>query len=168
METQAHRLKYTHWIQSCPFSVGQSQVGILMLSPPLSPKLWRSYKIHIIKTCFQNTLCLLYFWNDGISTQNSKVLFLTLKEEKYKVLHGIQKNHGNLFNNYEPPVLRTFPSTLVTVTWNDGHLDESDPWLLIRLNLLFQLNLQPVQFNCEFSQSWNLEIYFSSSLVFWG
>ena len=59
----------------------------------------------------------------------------------------------NLFNNYEPPVLRTFPSTLVTVTWNDGHLDESYPWLLIRLNLLFQLNLQPVQFNFEFSQS---------------
>ena len=69
------------------------------------------------------------------------------------LIDGIQKNHGNLFNNYEPPVLRTFPSTLVTVTWDDGHLDESDPWLLIRLNLLFQLNLQPVQFNCEFSQS---------------
>ena len=79
-----------------------------------------------------------------------------------------KKIMDNLFNNYEPPVLRTFPSTLVTVTWDDGHLDESDPWLLIRLNLLFQLNLQPVQFNCEFSQSWNLEIYFSSSLVFWG
>ena len=73
-----------------------------------------------------------------------------------------------IIDNYEPPVLRTFSSTLVTVTWNDGHLDESDPWLLIRLNLLFQLNLQPVQFNCEFSQSWNLEIYISPSLVFWG
>ena len=74
----------------------------------------------------------------------------------------------NLFHNFEPPVLRTCPSILITVTWHDGHLDESDPWLLIRLNLLFQLNLQPVQFNCEFSQSWNLEIYISSSLVFWG
>ena len=59
----------------------------------------------------------------------------------------------NLFHNYEPPVLRTFSSTLVTVTWNDGHLDESDPWLQTRLNLLFQLNLQPVQFNCESSKS---------------
>ena len=73
-----------------------------------------------------------------------------------------------IIDNYEPPVLRTFSSTLVTVTWNDGHLDESDPWLQIRLNLLFQLNLQPVQFICEFSQSWTLEIYISSSLVFWG
>ena len=73
-----------------------------------------------------------------------------------------------IMDNYEPPVLRTCPSILITVTWHDGHLDESDPWLLIRLNLLFQLNLQPVQFNCEFSQSWNLEIYISPSLVFWG